>query len=113
MSDSNNDHNQFAVMDFINDTIIADTHAPRRPAFELLDVRRSGVRFELTQPRKSTGFHFVRQPIQFLLNRFRQDDAIPHFRFRVRAARYSARVTNWPAAISAAVLARAASYAWM
>src|SRR5262245_19589767 len=109
MADGDHDHTQFTIVDFINDPVIADSHAPRRSPLELLYVGGAWVGFELPQTPQNPRPNVVGQPVEFLLDRLGQDYPIPHFRFRDRAARYSASVANRPEAISAAALGRAAS----
>ena len=101
VANRNHENHQLTIVDFVDDTLIANAHAPRWPAFEFLHVVRSRIGFERAQADHDPRGHIIRRPVQLLLDRLWQDDPIPHFRFWVRLNRYSANVTNWPNAISA------------
>ena len=47
VSDGDDNNLQFAVVDFVNDAVIADADSPRFSAFEFLYVRRPRVGFKV------------------------------------------------------------------
>lgn len=85
--DGDDEDLQNAVMDFVNHPVIADANPPRVAAFEFFHVLRARVGFQSGQPRQNPPGDFIRQTIQFLLNRLGQDDLKFHFALRLRLAR--------------------------
>ncbi len=87
VADGDDEDLQNAVMDFVNHPVIADTNPPGVAAFEFFHVGRARVGLQSGQSRQNPVRNFIRQPVQFLLNRLGQDDLKFHFALRLRLAR--------------------------
>ena len=74
-------------MNFVDHTVIAHTDSPCITSFELFRSCGAWIRLQFGQPGHDSDNHLFRQTIQFLLNRFRQDNLTAHFPLLLRPER--------------------------